>query len=96
LNYIQWHNLAFEATSLLNLSTLVLLNDDYENNYELNRNKVLNFLGFPSGGFDEMVQPVKTFPEFYTDEQKAAIRDFIQAAASGEAQLSIAPYLLQL
>jgi hypothetical protein len=92
LDYVQWHNLAFNATSLLCLSTMVLFYDDYEIDYEGTRNKVIDFLGVPFIGTNEMFQPGKTYSEFYTEQQRTTIHEFLHAYASDETWMHISKY----
>jgi len=75
--YLQWHNMAHYTLHDMNIETMVLHYQEYSDNFEKTRDRVLNFLGLPRVGKGITFHPGKIYRHYYTREQKIAIKSFI-------------------
>jgi hypothetical protein len=82
--YLQWHNLAFAVSHDMNLPTMILHYDEYSIDFEGTRDKVLNWLELPRVANGVKFQDGKVYRNYYTREEKVAIRRFLQEFASVE------------
>jgi len=82
--YTQWHNLAFMTTRAMNLTTMILHYHEYSDNFVHARDRVLDFLELPLVGEGIEFHPGKVYRNYYSQEQRKAIRDFLQEFATAE------------
>lgn len=90
--YTTWHNLAFDTTRAMNLTTMILHYNEYAENFVQARNKVLGFLDLPRVGDGIKFQNGKIYHHYYTRDQRQAIRDFMQEYASAETWAQLKGY----
>ena len=82
--YVSWHNLAFAVSTHMNIPTMILHYHEYEEDFEAARDRVLDWIGLPHAGEGEPFHPGKIYRDYYTDDQKRLIRDFLKEASSAE------------
>lgn len=82
--YTQWHNLAFATTQAMNLTTMILHYHEYSDNFDLALERLLNFLDLPHVGEGIVFTDGKVYRNYYTYEQKDAIRNFLHEFATAE------------
>lgn len=82
--YLQWHNLAFETTRSLSLPTLIMHYEDYSNEFDTSVKRLVAFLELPSTGSVVPFLHGKVYRDYYSLEQRIAIRDLVTEMASAE------------
>jgi hypothetical protein len=80
--YVQWHNMAFYTTHEMDLEVLYMHYNEYEEDFETARDKVLKFLELPLVGLGIEFLPGKVYRHYYSTRDKLAIRQFIEEYAS--------------
>jgi hypothetical protein len=91
--YVQWHNLAFAMSRDLALPTLVVHYEDYSHHLDQTMTRIMNFLELPSVAQSPMeFQSGKSYKDYYTKEQKVAMRRYIQEAATVETWQNLKHY----
>jgi hypothetical protein len=92
LRDVQWHNLAFGVTRDIGIPTLVIHYQEYRDDWENTVTKLLNFLELPRNGVGESFDHGKEYSSYYTDDQRAAIKAFIQEYATTETWENVKDY----
>lgn len=92
LRYIQWHNLAFSVTRDMGIPTHIIHYQDYRDDWENTVTKLLNFLELPRTGVGESFDHGKEYRSYYTHDQRAAIKAFIQEYATTETWENVKDY----
>ena len=82
--YLQWHNLAFSVSHDMSLPTMILHYDEYSADFEGTRDKVLSWLELPRVANGVKFQDGKIYRNYYTREEKQAVRRFLEEFASAE------------
>ena len=84
LQYLQWHNLAFASTREMHIPTLVLYYEDYSEDLDLTRDRILSFLELPKtdGGIE--FEPGKSYIDYYSEKQRWAVRELFSEYATVE------------
>jgi hypothetical protein len=82
--YVQWHNNAFSLARDMELPVLILHYEEYSENFEKARDKVLDFLGLSLVGSGVEFYDGKVYHDYYSTEEKTAIKEFIQEFASAD------------
>jgi hypothetical protein len=72
--YIQWHNLAFEATAKQNLSTMIIHYERYTDNFNKTKDDLLQFLEQHEVNEPPTFITGKTYRKYYTDKDIAAVK----------------------
>jgi hypothetical protein len=90
--YTQWHNLAFETTRAMNIPTMVLHYHEFSDNFTKARDSVVNFLGLPLVGEGINFDDGKIYSHYYTNDEKLAIRMFLEEFASAETWAQLQRY----
>lgn len=76
--YGQWHNLAFATTAAMNVTTMILHYHEYSEDFPKARAKVLDFLELPRVGEGIQFHDGKVYRNYYSAEQRRAIRIFLE------------------
>lgn len=76
--YVQWHNLAFSVSRDMGIPTLIVHYQDYRDDWDNTVSRLLNFLELDRNGAGEPFDHGKEYRDYYTLEQRAAIKAFIQ------------------
>jgi len=79
--YVQWHNLASTATRNLQIPTLRLHYESYEDNLEGNLNKLLTFLELEKIGETAAFIPGKRYRNYYTSDEVKALSKMLKELA---------------
>ena len=66
----------------LKIPTMLLHYQEYSENFEKARDKVLNFLGLPLVGLGIEFHDGKYYRHYYTNAQKQAIKNFLEEYSS--------------
>jgi hypothetical protein len=82
--YTQWHNLAFQVTHDKKIPTLVLHYREYEENFDVTVNKLLDFLEANHVGQIEPFQKGKVYYSFYSKEQRRNVKRLLRELSSGD------------
>jgi hypothetical protein len=82
--YTQWHNLAFAVSHEMALPTMILHYHEYSDDFENTRDRILDFLDLTRVGEGIEFHSGKEYRDYYTLEQKMAIKSFLQEFASAE------------
>lgn len=82
--YTQWHNLAFETTRAMNLTTMLLHYHEFSDDFLAARDSILDFVELPLVGTGIEFHEGKTYQHYYALEEKIAIRNFLQELSSSE------------
>lgn len=90
--YVQWHNLAFATTREMDVPTMLLHYQDFSTDFEGARDRVLDWLELPRVANGVKFQDGKVYRSYYSREEKRSIRDFLQAASSGETWSQLKEY----
>jgi hypothetical protein len=90
--YVQWHNLAFTITRDMGIPTLMIHYQDYRDNMEQTTTRLLSFLELPRNGEGETFHHGKEYRDYYTPEQRQAIKAFIKEYATEETWKSVKDY----
>jgi hypothetical protein len=91
--YIQWHNLAFATTKQWSIPTLMLRYDEYEDDFEGTRARLLEWLHLPLvPDSKNNFQPGKVYRHYYSLAHRKAIYAFLQEMASPETWEMIRDY----
>lgn len=94
--YVQWHNLAFDTTRAMNIPTMILHYHEYSQDFIRARNRLVDFLDMQVvGGGIEFVSG-KIYRNYYTLEQRMAIRDFIREFATAETWEQLKDYNFEI
>jgi hypothetical protein len=81
--YVQWHNLAFITThDLLNISTHMVHYHEYSNHFESTLAGLMNFLDMPNTGEVSEFEAGKSYRDYFSSEQIAAMRNATLRLAS--------------
>jgi hypothetical protein len=81
--YVQWHNLAFIVTQdLLNIPTHMLHYHEYNDDFHSTLGSMLEFLDLPNTGAVMEFQPGKSYRNYFTAEQIAAMGNATRRLAS--------------
>ena len=81
--YVQWHNLAFITTqNFLKLQTHVLHYEEYSSNFRGTVQSLLHFLELPNTGAYADFEDGKSYRDYYSDDQVAAMRNATMMLAS--------------
>ena len=91
--YVQWHNLAFAATSELQVPSFVFHYEDYSTRFEGVTKELTDFLGLEKVGDAPEFIDNKKYGDYYTAKQKHAIAVFVREFASRPTWNSIQHYL---
>jgi hypothetical protein len=90
--YTQWHNLAFESTRAMNLTTLVLHYHEFALDFVKARGRILDFLELPLVGEGIEFNDGKVYHNYYSIEEKSAVRTFLLEFASAETWRQLEEY----
>jgi hypothetical protein len=90
--YTQWHNLAFETTRVMNLTTMVLHYHEFALDYENARDRILDFVELPLVGEGIEFIAGKVYQDYYSGREKSAIRNFFFEFASADTWLHLEEY----
>ena len=82
--YVQWHNMANFVIHDMKLDSMILHYQEYSENYERARDRVLDFLGLKRVAAGETFKDGKVYRSYYSREQKLAIRAYIKELATAE------------
>ena len=74
--YVIWHNEAFKAIEHWGLSSYVLFYEDYETNRECAVNGLMEYLDISPVSEGSSFHP-STYVDYFTEEEKAAVKKFI-------------------
>lgn len=79
--YIQWHNLALQATSSLHIPTMTIHYENYTNNFDQTKNLLLGFL--EQEGISEPLPFVsgKTYREYFGASEARAVSKMLKKLA---------------
>ena len=91
--YVQWHNLAFAATSDLEVPNFVLHYEDYSSRFEEVTSELITFLELEKVGEAPEFIDNKKYDEYYTPQEKRAISVFIKEFASKPTWRQLKHYL---
>lgn len=81
--YIQWHNLAWTTTQNLGIASHVLRYEDYAEDWRKTVDSLLEFLYLPGVAWeDASLFSMRSYPDYYSPEQKDAIQRLIYNVAS--------------
>ena len=94
--YVQWHNLAFDTSRYLNLPTMMLHYHEYTDDLEGTRDRILNWLELPHEGPGEPFHTGKVYRHYYSEDQRRAIRAFVEEFASAETWQQLKDYDFEL
>jgi hypothetical protein len=72
--YIQWHNLAFEATAKQNLPTMTIHYERFTDNFNKTKDDLLKFLEQREVNEPPTFITGKTYRNYYTDKDIAAVK----------------------
>jgi hypothetical protein len=90
--YIQWHNLGFSITRDMGIPTLIIHYQDYRDDWENTLTRLLNFLELPRNGAGEPFDHGKEYRNYYSADQRSAIKAFIQEYATTETWENVKDY----
>lgn len=82
--YGQWHNLAFETTRAMNLTTMLLHYHEFADDFVKARSRILSFLELPLIGEGIEFDDGKVYGRYYSRQEKVAISNFLQEFSSAE------------
>jgi hypothetical protein len=82
--YTQWHNLAFETTHAMNLTTMLLHYHEFSDNFVAARGRILDFLELPLVGQGIEFDDGKEYGNYYSRRERLAIVGFLHEFASAE------------
>jgi hypothetical protein len=82
--YVQWHNLAFTVTRDMGIPTLIIYYDDYSEDLELAKKRLLTFLELPKVGEGIAFSHGKEYSDYYSPKQRAAVRDLVKEQSTAE------------
>jgi hypothetical protein len=90
--YVHWHNLAFKTCNGLGIETLLIHYGWYESNFSATISTILDFLGLK-----KKLEPApfingKVYSEYFTEEEKAAVKTLLHSLASSETWAEIERY----
>ena len=91
--YVQWHNLAFTATSDLQVRSFVFHYEDYSNRFEEVTEELLDFLELDRLGEAPEFIDHKEYVDYYSDEEKHSIAMFIMEFSTKPTWQSVKHYL---
>ncbi|KAL3780860.1 hypothetical protein HJC23_001593 [Cyclotella cryptica] len=91
--YVQWHNLAFTATSDLQVPSYVFHYEDYSNRFEEVTDELLNFLDLDRVGDAPQFIDHKEYGDYYSDDEKHSIAVFIREFSTKPTWFSVKHYL---
>ncbi|KAL3796580.1 hypothetical protein HJC23_009711 [Cyclotella cryptica] len=77
-HYVHWHNLAFTATSDLQVPSFLIHYEDYSTQFKEVTDELLNFLGLSQVGYAPEFINHKEYGNYYSDHQKQSIAMFIE------------------
>jgi hypothetical protein len=93
--YTQWHNLAFETTRAMNLTTMLLHYHEFSDNFEAARGRILDFLELPLVGEGIEFDDGKEYGNYYSHRERLAIVGFLREFASTETREQLEHYDFQ-
>ena len=95
LRWLEWHNHAFSMASDANLNTLVVHYEEYMNDMPRATSKLLSFLELPARGEAHVFVGGKTYNDFFSAEEKRAVRDTFREMATTQTWSHIEHYFKQ-
>jgi len=90
--YVLWHNRAFEAIEEMELNTLQIRYEDYEDNFEETLSNLLNFLDLPEKGEPLEFHSGHHYDDYYTEQERKNIHALAKALASKKTWKAISQY----
>lgn len=80
--YVQWHNYAFQTTSRLDISTLVLYYESYADDFNQTKDSLLDFLD--QGDVSEPLpfEAGKTYRGYYTSDEIRSVSKLLKTLAT--------------
>ena len=96
IRYVEWHNLAFSTADDLSLPTYVLHYEWYTTRFDTTVTELLKFLGFNERVGDPVPFNPSVSYDYFTDEEKLALKHAYQMMSSAKAWTYIAPYFSTL
>ena len=91
--YIQWHNLAFETTADLAIPTMVIHYENYTNNFDETKDRLLEFLGQEATHDPPEFETGKTYREYFTEQEIEAVSTMFSRLVSDKTWMSMKHYL---
>jgi len=82
--YIQWHNLAFATTWDLGIPTMVINYENYTNNFDETKERLLNFLDQEARYEPPPFEDGKTYREYFNEDEIRAVSAMFSQLAIGK------------
>ena len=90
--YVLWHNRAFEAIDYLQLNTMQIRYEDYEDQFDAKLSELLNFLDLPDKGEPLEFYSGHHYDDYYTEEDRKNVEALAKELASEKTWEAIRQY----
>jgi hypothetical protein len=91
--YVQWHNLAFQVTEVMDIPSIVVYYEDYEHDFDSVKDRILSFIDLKDEGYRNVTfSSGKTYHNYFTENERGAVRRLFHHLASKQTNESIARY----
>jgi hypothetical protein len=90
--YVQWHNLAFSVSQDMGIPTMLLHYQEYSEDFEGTRDRVLEFLELTRVGEGIEFIPGKEYRHYYSPQQKSSIYALLEELSSANTWGQIKDY----
>lgn len=91
--YVQWHNLAFQVTEVMDIPSIVVYYEDYEHDFDSVKDRILSFIDLKDEGYRNVTfSSGKTYHNYFTKNERGAVRRLFHHLASKQTNESIARY----
>lgn len=96
--YIQWHNLAFQVTDVMNIPAMIVHYEDYEHNFHETKDRILSFLDLKDVSYRNVTfSSGKTYGHYFTADEKRGVLNLLYHLSSAQTQKEVMRYFgLQL
>jgi Sulfotransferase domain. len=91
--YVQWHNLAFQVTQVMDLPYIIVHYEDYGRDFNSVKDEILLFLELRDDGYRNVTfSSGKTYHDYFTEDERRAVQNLFHLLASNQTKEHIERY----